>query len=415
MITNQCAILLGGMGTRLGELTRETPKPLLPVDGTPFAEILVGEAVRRGFTEFLLLAGHKASVVEDFGRGLQGRLPHGCKVSVSVEPEPFGTGGALLHAFDRLADQFLLLNGDTWFDFNWLDLFRVAGSKSAVAARLVPNADRHETLEIAEDGAVTAILPRASLSGAALVNGGVYLLRRSDLTGFPDRFSIESDLLPKLIHAAELNGREYDGFFLDIGVPDTFEAAQSQVPAQRQRAAIFFDRDGVLNHDDNYVGSPDRVRWMDGAKDAVRLANDLGYYVFVVTNQAGVARGLYDEGKVRSLHHWMAEELRREGASVDDWRYCPFHPDGSVERYRSSHPWRKPQPGMILDLLEIWPVDAEHSVLFGDQESDCIAARAAGVRPFLFTGGNLYDFVSAQLEFRGFLQSTVNALGSEDL
>ena len=160
------------------------------------------------------------------------------------------------------------------------------------------------------------------------------------------------------------------------------------------RPAVFLDRDGVLNHDDNYVGSPDRFRWIDGAKDAVRLLNDRGYYVFVEPNQAGVARGHYDEESVGTLHQWIGEELRSEGAAIDDWRYCPFHPEGSVERYRSKHPWRKPEPGMILDLMESWPVDREYSILIGDKESDCEAARAAGVRSYLFTGGNLRDFVA---------------------
>lgn len=393
----QCAILVGGLGTRLGALTRETPKPLLPVAGAPFLDVLVGEAVRRGFRDILLLAGHRAHAVQDYSASVRSRVPGDYRVTVSVEPEPLGTGGALKHASARLADRFLLLNGDTWFDFNWLDLARLAGDRSAVAARKVDDCDRHEKLLIDADGTVLAIEPRAEGSGSGLVNGGVYMLRKTELGEFPDRFSIESDLLPKLIARDQLRGREYDGFFLDIGIPETFESAQTSIPTHRRRPAVFFDRDGVLNHDDNYVGSVDRFRWIDGAKDAVRLANDLGYYVFVVTNQAGVARGHYGEEDVRRLHEWMSDELRLEGATIDDWRYCPYHPDGSVEDYRSSHPWRKPAPGMILDLIKAWPVDAERSVLIGDKESDCEAGRGAGVRDFLFSGGNLFDFLSKRL------------------
>ena len=397
MITEQCAILIGGMGTRLGALTRETPKPLLPVDGAPFLDVLIGEAVRRGFRDILLLAGYKPEVVAEYAASVQSRFSGDHRVTVSVEPEPLGTGGALRHAAEHLADSFLLLNGDTWFDFNWLDLFRVAGDKSAIAARRVPNADRHERLRIEADGRVAEIEPRAEGSGSDLINGGAYVLRKSDLTGFSERFSIESDLLPSLIGRSSLRAKKYDGFFLDIGIPETFEAAQTDIPAQRRRPAVFLDRDGVLNHDDNYVGSPDRFRWVDGAKDAVRLMNDRGYYVFVVTNQAGVARGHYEEEDVAVLHRWIGEELRSEGAAIDDWRYCPYHPDGTVERYRSAHPWRKPEPGMLLDLMNSWPVDRERSILIGDKESDCEAARAAGIQPFLFTEGNLRDFVADRL------------------
>lgn len=403
MIPSQCVILTGGMGTRLGELTRELPKPLLPVAGKPFLETLVLEAKRRGFTDILLLAGYKGAAVESFAGALQAKFSDDCRLNASIEPEPLGTGGALLHAADLLAEQFLLLNGDTWFDFNWLELLGVAGNGSALAARKIPNSGRHETLTLAPDGTVMQITSRTGSSAEALVNGGVYVLKKSDFVGFPRHFSIENDLLPELIGRSALRGREFDGFFLDIGIPETFEAAQRLVPAQRLRPAVFFDRDGVLNHDDNYVGSPERLRWVEGAREAVRLANNLGCYVFVITNQAGVARGFYEEADVQSLHHWMAEELRQSGASIDDWRYCPFHPEGSVERYRSVHTWRKPEPGMILDLLESWPVDRQRSILIGDQESDCIAGRAAGIQAHLFTGGNLYPFVAERL--RSALQS----------
>lgn len=394
MTTTQCAILIGGMGTRLGALTQETPKPLLPVAGQPFLEILVGEAVRRGFTDILLLAAYKAAVVQDFASSLLSKLPEDCQVSVSIEPAPLGTGGAVAYAADSLHDQFLLLNGDTWFDFNWLDLIGVANRGCAVAARLVDNADRHETLVISDTGAVTRISPRATNSGPGLINGGVYVLRKSELIGFAESFSIEADLLPSLIARSQLHAREYDSYFIDIGIPATFQAAQSEIPARRRRPAIFFDRDGVLNYDDNYVGSVEQFRWIPGAKEAVRLANDSGYYVFVVTNQSGVARGYYNEDAVRSVHSWMAEELRGVGAYVDDWRYCPYHPHGTVEAYRSSHPWRKPEPGMILDLLEKWPVDVAGSMLIGDKESDCAAARAARIEPVLFEGGNLHQLVA---------------------
>lgn len=391
MIATQCVILLGGAGTRLGPLTREMPKPLLDVGGRPFVDVLVGEALRRGFTDILLLAGYKSHVVADYARALSGRLPEGCQVTVSIEAEPLGTGGALLNAGDLLADRFLLLNGDTWFDFNWLDLSVMAGDASAVAARVVPLADRYESLALKGD-TVTTIVPRGAGESPALINGGVYSLRREDIAGFPAKFSLEEDVLPRLAARGQLRARAYDGFFLDIGIPSTFASAQTSIPRQQCRPALFLDRDGVLNHDANYVGSIDRFHWIDGAKETIRLANSLGFYVFVVTNQAGVARGFYTEDDVRALHRWIETELREDGAWIDDFRYCPFHPDGTVEAYRGPHPWRKPEPGMLLDLMHKWPVQINRSVLIGDQPTDIAAAHAAGVAAHCFKGGNLLDF-----------------------
>lgn len=394
----QCVILLGGLGSRLGDLTRAMPKPLLEVAGGPFVDILVREAMRRGFADILLLAGHASEVVQAYAADRRANLPLNVTLEVVVEEEPLGTGGAVRNALDHLHDRFLLMNGDTWFDFNWLDLALASADGPVIAGRAVPLADRYEHLAVDSRGRVTAIVPRGGHAGEAVINGGIYVMQKADFASSQGRFSIESDLLPHLVAERRLMARVHDGFFIDIGVPDSLAEARRTIAGRLQRPALFLDRDGVLNHDDNYVGTSDRLRWMDGAAEAVRAANEAGAYVFVVTNQAGVAKGHYEEADVQTLHRWMSDSLRGCGAHVDDWRYCPYHAEATVAAYRQAHPWRKPEPGMLLDLMAHWPVDRSRSLLVGDQPTDLDAAAAAGVAALKFVGGNLAEAIGPWID-----------------
>lgn len=164
------------------------------------------------------------------------------------------------------------------------------------------------------------------------------------------------------------------------------------------RPALFFDRDGVLNED---VGYPHRVadlRWKPGAREAVRAANFAGWWVFVVTNQSGVARGLFGLDAVARFHDAMAAQLAEAGAQVDRFYACPFHPEAVDERWRRpDHPDRKPNPGMLLRAMAEHAVDREASVLIGDKPTDLEAARRAGVRGVLYEGGSLLEIVSGLL------------------
>lgn len=402
MITRQCVILVGGEGTRLGSLTKRWPKPLLPVDGTPFLETLLLEARRRGFDDLVLLAGYRAEEVSRYLEQSQIAAKLGVLVRVSFEASPMGTAGALAHAAPLLAESFLLLNGDTWFDFNWLDFVCRAENTdraAAMAVRQIECPDRYETITVVDDR-VVAVRQREIGSDFGLINGGVYWFRKDTIRSLSIPASLETQLLPLLSSRGELGGYRYEGFFLDIGIPETYEAAQHLVPRQRRRPAVFLDRGGVLNEDAGYNYKTEDLRWISGAKAAIKLLNDAGFYVFVVTNQSGIGHGYFTSRDFESLKQSMENELREAAAAIDDWRYCPYHPEAALEQFRKSHSWRKPRPGMLLDILEHWPVNVERSFLVGDKSSEIEAARGAGIVGYRFRGGDLAGFVKQQIRAR---------------
>ncbi len=166
-----------------------------------------------------------------------------------------------------------------------------------------------------------------------------------------------------------------------------------QKPLER-RAAVIFDRDGVLNIDHGYVGDVSRLTWMPGARRAVRRLNRAGVLAIVATNQSGVARGYFDEAAVHRLHDAMQVDLRQHGGRIDAFYVCPFLPDAPVAAYsHPDHPDRKPNPGMILRAIADWSIDPARCVMIGDKSSDLAAAQRAGIKGALFAGGDLDVFI----------------------
>lgn len=165
------------------------------------------------------------------------------------------------------------------------------------------------------------------------------------------------------------------------------------------RPAAFLDRDGVLNFDRGYAHKPEDIEMIPGAAAAVRLLNEAGYYVIVVTNQSGVARGLYSEAAIERVHRHMQDILKAEGAHIDAFYYCPHHPEGSVKEFAIQCRCRKPGPGMLEQAALDWPIDLGRSFLIGDRDLDLAAAAAFQIRGVKFDAqaDMLVDLVRKQL------------------
>lgn len=162
--------------------------------------------------------------------------------------------------------------------------------------------------------------------------------------------------------------------------------------------AVFFDRDGVLNVDVAYLYKIEALRWVEGAREAAAYLTDLGYKLFIVTNQSGIARGYYTVEQMQELHSYMQQEIAAAGGKIEKIYYCPHHKEGVVPAYSCDCDCRKPKPGMLLQAFAEYDIDKAQSFLIGDGQRDVQAAEAAGIRGYLFKGGNLLDFVKSILK-----------------
>lgn len=154
------------------------------------------------------------------------------------------------------------------------------------------------------------------------------------------------------------------------------------------RKAAFIDRDGVLNEDRAYVHRIEDFEFLPGAIEAMRLLKSAGYLLVVITNQSGIARGIYTEADYLALTEHMRQRLAAEGVSLDAVEYCPHLPDAPVGRYRADCDCRKPKPGMLRRAIQTLDIDPGASFLVGDRLSDIEAGRAAGIgRCFLVRTG----------------------------
>jgi len=387
----EAVVLSGGLGTRLRPLTLDTPKPLLPVGGRAFLDYLLWNLARHGIRRVHLTTGYLAHKVEQHCRE---HRPAGMEVRCAPEETPLGTGGGLKRLLPELADQVLVLNGDSLFDVNYLGLaalLRAGDADAALALRTVPDVSRYGSITL-EGQRVASFAEKPPTPRPGLVNGGVYAMRTEVLHRLPaGPCSLEQDLFPGLARDGRLLGLPGDGFFIDIGLPETYAQAQESVPAWRRKPALFLDRDGVLNRDRGYVHRPEDVEWLPGAVETVRRFNDLGYLVMVVTNQAGIARGYYSEAAFHAFMDWMGESLAEHGGHLDAVYHCPHHPTEGQGPYRRECDCRKPNPGMLLRAMAEWEVDRAGSFLVGDKPSDVEAARRAGIAAFQYAGGDLLE------------------------
>jgi histidinol-phosphate phosphatase family protein len=408
MTTTQAIIICGGLGTRLGSLVKDTPKPMLHVGGRPILEHTIDLLAHHGISRILLAAGYRADVVREHFADSSRRS---VDVRVSVEPEPLGTAGSLGLVADQLDDQFLVLYGDEFVDFDVRGLLEAHASREAMATLLArPSThpwDAH-LIQADDEGRVTEIVTE-HVPGRRyknLGNASVYAVSRSALEfirrGRPCDFM--RDVFPAALAAGKrlfvhpLRSGEY---VKDMGTPERFaqvegyleqRAAIREARAQRERVTtVFLDRDGVLNREVDLLRQPEQLEILPGVPDALKLFNRHGIRTIVVTNQPVIARGLCDVPTLDRIHKTLEQRLGGEGAHLDAIYYCPHHPETQhgegVRELRRACECRKPGIGMLMRARRELGVRLAGSAIVGDSATDIEAGRNAGIRTILVRTG----------------------------
>ena len=379
----QAVILAGGKGTRLGSITQNIPKPMLPVAGRPFLDYLLETVERHGYEDILLLGGYLGEVLE---AAYDKRRIGGATVRVLLEKAPLGTAGALTVARDALDPRFLMMNGDALFDINLRALeqaSRRSGAMATLALRSVDNAARYGRV-VEDEGRIVAFMEKdLSRPGPGVINGGIYVLKREilDLVHEPP-CSLEQDVFPALVERGEIRGKEFNGYFLDIGLPETFEQGRRELPGVRLRPTAIFERDTLVVLAGN--DSPESFQWRKGAVEAIRALNDRGYYVLVSSHHSGATR---------EVNAAMQEQLAAEGAHVDRF-YVELEatpsaaPGQAIEGAR-----RKPGSSLLSEAMNEWPIVGERSFWIGVSADNIEAARNVGIARHLYDGGDLARLV----------------------
>jgi len=165
--------------------------------------------------------------------------------------------------------------------------------------------------------------------------------------------------------------------------------------------AVFLDRDNTLVFDPGYLSNPADVRLLNGVVEGLDAMAKAGFHLIIVTNQAGVARGYFDERVVSAVNSEVVRKLEAEGIPIAAVYYCPYHPDGIIEPFNRHHPDRKPNPGMLLRAARDWHIDLSRSWMIGDTVHDSEAGKRAGCRTICIQSPKTQDFM--RTEFADFI------------
>ena len=375
----QAVILAGGIGTRLRPLTYKIPKPMIKLSDKPFLGYLIESLKENGIKEVVLLLGYLPDKIKEyFGNGSN----FGIKIKCSIGDVSFETGKRIKNAEELLDDNFLLMYCDNYWPLNLKKLVEYHNDHNVLATvTIYTNKDNFTKSNMKVDDQGYVILydksrEEKNLSG---VDIGFFIINKKVLEWMPNtNFSFEKEILHKLIKEKQIAGYLTDHKYYSIGKIERLPITEQFL---KPKKVIFLDRDGVINKKPtkaDYVKNWNEFEFLSGSIEAISILTKNDYDIYIISNQAGIARGIMTENDLKEIHRNMVNELEKKGGEVSDIYYCPHGWDDGCE-------CRKPKPGMFFQAAKEHYIDLTKAVFIGDDERDVEAGEAARVKTILVT------------------------------
>tara|TARA_B110000503_G_scaffold134348_1_gene213186 strand:+ start:27 stop:1229 length:1203 start_codon:yes stop_codon:yes gene_type:complete len=365
-------ILAGGRGTRIKEITSKIPKPLIKFNKKPLLTLILNNISKYNFNKIFILTGYKGNQIK---AKYDNQYYNFIKIHCVHEKKRLGTWGAVTNIKKRIKKNFILINGDTVFNPNFENFLKFKLINEDMVMIITNNHFYKENTKL-NNLAISSKRKVVFSRKNKLINSGCYYISKKLLSNNSiNKSSIENDIIPELIKKKRIGGIVDNKELLDIGTKENLAIAKKRISKIVTKPAVFFDRDGVINHDYGYVHKFKDFKFMPGVIKALKYLSKKNIYIFIVTNQAGIGKGLYKEKDFYILHKNLKNYLANREIFIHDVKYSPFHPKSVIKRYKKISSYRKPGNLMIENLFSNWEIVRNKSFMIGDSVTDELAAK----------------------------------------
>ncbi len=366
-------ILAGGRGSRISKFTKKNPKPLIKFNKKFFLSYLINYYSKYPFQKIFILAGFKGQqIFKSFNK----KIANGIEIKCIIEKRELGTGGALSQLKNKTSNNLIIMNGDSFIKSDLSDLFINAQKKSNYIY-LTKNKN-YQSNKILSNLSINKKL-FISFNGN-LMNAGIYYLKNTILSQIPkNNVSLENSIIYDLIKKKQIKGKLNNSEFIDIGTYKNLRLGKKNFHKQFIQPAAFLDRDGVINIDHGYVHKMKNFDLRLNVVKGLKFLNKINYNIFIVTNQSGIARGIFTENEYLVFYRSIKEYFFRKGCFINDMQYSPFLKGAAIKKFNKTSRLRKPGNLMIKNLMDKWAVNKKKSFMVGDQKKDQLAAKKSNL------------------------------------